>query len=158
MNSSQQIKIIPFDLPKAKTKENPKGLEVITVDGHKCRILDTERKDSKYNVVVAIDFIEKELIVAYSKNGKIKSENISEEHPKDLRLIQPITKRLMTNQELSWWLREHSEEHRECTYFNTSGGIWFTHAYNETDAHKEVKSNIRIRSNGGPWKIPFKEY
>lgn len=101
MNNPQQFKIIPFDLSKAKTKENLKGLEVITVDGHKCRILDTERKDSKYNVVVAIDFVEKELIVAYDKNGKIKNENISEEHPKDLRLVQPVIKRLMTNQELS---------------------------------------------------------
>lgn len=155
MDSQQQTKVIPFDLSKAKTKENPKGLEVVTLDGHKCRILDTERKDPRYNIVVAIEFTkDKETIIAYKKSGRIENEDSSNEHPKDLRLIQPVTKRLMTNQELSWWLREHSEEHRECTYFNTHGGIWFTHAYDETNAHQEVKSNIRIRSNGGPWRLP----
>ena len=81
----------------------------------------------------------------------------SEQELEPYEMIEKETKtRRMTNQELSWWLRDHSEEHREwCS-------VLAEHAYSVYDYHSieadfEVSENIRIRKNGGEWMEPLIE-
>lgn len=68
---------------------------------------------------------------------------------------QEPKKRLMTNQELSWWLRDCPEEHRE--WRNWDGTVMICYNYEECLQGKSCPTNIRIRSNGGEWKEPLVE-
>ena len=144
-----KFKVIPFDLAKAKTKDNPDGLKVVTREGKEVEIIAVDDRWSRpiFTLIVPDDIVE-----TYKKTGKYTT---LDEHEYDLLLKQPITKRRMTNRELAWWLRDCSEEHRECSY--TSEGVYSTYAYNNSQADEEVKSGIRIRSNGGEWREPLIE-
>ena len=156
------IKLIPFDVTKAKTPKNPGGLEIVTRDNHKVKILTTNRRDS-CNIVTLVEVFDshrrklRDVVIEYFPSGKSLSGNEN----LDLFLKQPVKPRRMTNQELAWWLREHQEEHREFTYDPTNQGdglVRYEHAYNSLRAHEEVDGFIKIRSNGGEWKDPiFKE-
>lgn len=59
----------------------------------------------------------------------------------------------MTNRELSWWLHEHPEEHRE--YMFKDNWISSHFNYNVRNAEEEVSCFILIRSNGGEWEDPL---
>ena len=62
----------------------------------------------------------------------------------------------MTNQELSWWLRDHLEEHREY-YFDGKyyrGVVRSQFDYNKGSEDKEVRAGYYIRKNGGEWQEP----
>lgn len=75
-------------------------------------------------------------------------------HNRDLFFsIKKVTRR-MTNQELSFWLMEHPEEHRE-TMFKEGDWISSIFNYNIKNADEEVSSCILIRSNGGSWREPL---
>lgn len=62
----------------------------------------------------------------------------------------------MTHQELSWWLRDCPEEHREYGFCDDEGVRYF-HTYRKDSADKEVGKEYRIRRNGGEWEEPLVE-
>lgn len=76
------------------------------------------------------------------------------EHNRDLFFSIKDKTRRMTNQELSWWLRELPEEHREIMF---KDGDWISSNfnYNVKNANEEVDDCIVIRSNGKEWKEPL---
>lgn len=66
--------------------------------------------------------------------------------------------RLMTNQELSWWLQDG--KHREYAYIDTYDSSILCCNYFEyfdTDANLPVSGTIKIRENGGEWREPLVE-
>lgn len=74
--------------------------------------------------------------------------------PSDYR-IKPQTKtRRRTYQELSNWLRECPQEHREWKRAN-SKYVYVVLGYDEDDANEEVSSDILIRRNHGEWEEPL---
>lgn len=149
-------KLIPFDLSRAKTPENPSGLEVVTRDNRKVRIVDAHRR-GHCPIIAYIETIKGSLVeddaASYDVNGKW----ISTESDLDLFLKEPINNRRMTYQELAWWLRDCPEEHREYIYVNTDGSeglIQHELAYSGKDAD-EIADSYLIRRNGGEWRIPI---
>lgn len=74
---------------------------------------------------------------------------------KKLHKIGEIKTRKMTHQELSWWLRDCPEEHRECKFL---GGhtVYSSYGFNEKEANTPIE-NIFIRKNGGEWQEPLVE-
>lgn len=75
---------------------------------------------------------------------------------KELHKIEEVKKRRMTHQELSWWLRDCPEEHREYSFCDDEGVRYF-HTYRKDSADKEVEKEYRIRRNGGEWEEPLIE-
>ena len=77
---------------------------------------------------------------------------------KELHKIKKEVKtRRMTNQELSWWLREHPEEHREMTYSDEDNYVSSDITYLKSEANIQVYEKIVIRKNGGEWEEPLIE-
>lgn len=66
-----------------------------------------------------------------------------------------VKKRVMTYQEVAWWLRRNPEEFREWK-FRDCDGVNTDLGYNESKAHQPAKY-ILIRKNGGEWKEPLIE-
>ena len=157
VETKQQIKLIPFDVTKAKTPKNPGGLEIVTRDNHKVEILTTNRRDS-CNIVTLVEVFDshrrklRDAVIEYFPSGKALSGNEN----LDLFLKQPVRPRRMTYRELSWWLQEHPEEHRE-NKFKDGDWISATFNYNINNAEEEVSDCILIRSNGGEWHEPIFE-
>ena len=75
---------------------------------------------------------------------------------KELHKIEEVKKRRMTHQELSWWLRDCPEEHREYGFCDDEG-VRYSHTYRKDSADKEVEKEYRIRRNGGEWEEPLIE-
>lgn len=76
--------------------------------------------------------------------------------PEDYRIKpQPKTRR-RTYQELSNWLRECPQEHREFKRAD-SKYVYVVLGYDEDDANEEVSSDILIRRNNGKWEEPLIE-
>lgn len=153
----QKFKIIPFCLEKAKTPENPNGLDVVTRVGNDVKIICSDYK-GEYNkpIVGLVQNYRKsqyERCFVFYEDGRFNSVGIDDD---DLFLKEPIVSHRMTNQELAWWLKEHPEEHRELKYA-TSSMIYTEHIYDEDSANEEVCINNRIRSNGGKWREPLIE-
>lgn len=144
-------KKIQFDLSKAKTPDNPNGLEVITKDGRNVRIICTD-KLGEYPVVALVCFYNGLEYAHFYTLGGIVSFN---DNALDLVLKEPIKSRRMTNQELSKWLREKPEEFREVT--NMHNLIGSIHSYFEEYKNLEVGPDLLIRSNYGEWKEPLVE-
>lgn len=148
----QNFKLIPFCLEKAKTPSNPNGLDVVTRGGKNVKIICSDFKGIVPIIgIIQTDFYE--VCYTFYANG---CKRLVGEEDDDLFLKEPITLRRMTHQELSWWLREHSEEHRELKY-KSSPHILTTYPYSEVEAKEEVSSECFIRSNGGEWKEPLIE-
>ena len=61
--------------------------------------------------------------------------------------------RLMTFQELSDWLRDSPEEHREYKYVDSST-VRNSYAYREEDTSK-LADDIWVRRNHGEWEEPL---
>lgn len=70
-----------------------------------------------------------------------------------------IKTRRMTNQELSWWLRDHPEEHRECRFETASFEceIFTDYPYLDSAKDCEVPDKYYIRKNGREWQEPLVE-
>lgn len=64
-----------------------------------------------------------------------------------------VKKRVMTYQEVAWWLRRNPEEFREWK-FRDCDGVNTDLGYNESKAHQPAKY-ILIRKNGGEWEEPL---
>ena len=136
---------------------------VETRDGRKVEIFTTTRENEDTHVVVGVMGEPKskgekhsDYYTSWTKEGKFYST--ATDCVGDLFFSAKKKKRRMTNQELAWWLREHSEEHREFTYdptYQGDGLVRYEHAYNSLRAHEEVDGFIKIRSNGGEWKEPL---
>ena len=156
METEPQIKLIPFDVTKAKTHQNPDGLEVVTKNNQKVEILTTSKCGNPYHIVALVEIVDtyhnkvSDRIVSYSHEG------ISQFNEDDIQLFlkQPVRPRRMTYKELSWWLQEHPEEHRE-TKFKQGNWIATYFTYTVENADEEVSNCILIRANGGEWKEPL---
>lgn len=147
-------KTIPFDVNRI----NEEGVEVITRNGKSVRIICVDKKIDGdlyiYPIVALISYINKngtpyELTELYTQKGKIN--NNDEDRPHDLFLKVSIETRRMTNQELSWWLRDCPEEHREYK-FKTNPIVYHEYIYHDDDPDKAIDERIIIRSNGGEWE------
>ena len=89
------------------------------------------------------------LLMDWLKKGYVSFQNVTE-----VVFSYGYTRRRMTNQELSWWLRECPGEHRECKFGYNNEGVFSTYTYNDSLAHEEVSTDIVIRTNGGEWREP----
>lgn len=154
----KNYKTIPFDVNRI----NEEGVEVITRNGKSARIICVDKKIdanlSYYPIVALVSYINKnstpyELTAHYTRKGKT---NNNEDSPEDLFLKIPVKTRRMTYQELSWWLRECPEEHREYK-FKTNPLIYHEYIYKDDDVNEVIDNRILIRSNGGEWKEPLIE-
>lgn len=157
----EDFRLIPFDLKRAKTPENPNGLEVVTGRGNDVRIICTDKISNEYPIVGLLrpDSDSLESVRTYKENGIALVYTSEDDH---LYLKGPVTQRRMTNRELSWWLREHPEEHREFIYFleedndKEHRSVHSVFDYISGRSNEPVDS-ILIRSNGGEWHEPFIE-
>lgn len=148
---SKNYKLIPFDIQRAKTPSNPNGLEVVTEDNISVRIICTDRCYEYPIVGLVRSDSEVECVNSYKKNGLAYPGDVC------LCLKEPVKPRRMTEQELSWWLREHPEEHRELSRGRDDGTVFTSFAYNDNRCDDEVPEDYRIRTHGGEWKEPLIE-
>lgn len=145
----KEYKIVPFDVEKAKA-----GAEVVTrKDKYKVEILKYDVIDESPIVAVFTFSNGTQCVSTYHLNGKrFRTDNSDF----DLRIRKEVNYRRLTNQELSWWLRECPEEHREYK-FKTNPLIYHDYIYKDDDVNKVIDDRILIRSNGGEWKEPLIE-
>lgn len=143
----KKYKTIPFDVNRI----NEEGVKVVTRNGKNVRILCTDANNMR-NIFGLINS-ELDYSAWWYSNGRVYSDY---EVGTDLFLQVPIKTRRMTNQELSWWLRECPEEHREYK-FKTNPLIYHEYIYKDDDVNKVIDDRILIRSNGGEWKEPLIE-
>lgn len=140
---------IPFDIKKAQS-----GAKVVTRDRRSVRILDYNLKSIDTPIVAAVMEDTYEPVFKYKINGKHECKSLYEF---DLFIEEEVKYRRMTNQELSWWLRDHPEEHREICH-SCENVVFSRFHYALEDANKEVENDdIRIRKNGGEWQEPLIE-
>lgn len=76
-----------------------------------------------------------------------------EGHPSDYRIKKEPKIRYRTYQELSDWVRDCPEEHREWKYAD-SDTVFVVCEYAEDDANEEA-TDVLIRSNHGEWQKPL---
>lgn len=81
----------------------------------------------------------------------------TDKNKRDLVFSLKKTTRRMTNYELSKWLKEKSEEHREWKREHTINVCSF-YIYKEEDQDVECDKDIFIRSNKGEWRKPLIEF
>lgn len=143
----ENYKRIPFDVNRI----NEEGVKVVTRDGRNVRILCTDANNER-NIFGLINS-ERDYSAWWYPNGRVYS---GYEVGTDLLLQVPIKTRRMTNQELSWWLRECPEEHREYK-FKTNPLIYHDYIYKDDNVNEVIDDRIVIRSNGGEWKEPLIE-
>lgn len=152
---------IPFDIELAK-----KGAKVMTRCGCNVRIGFFDLKNDEYPILGAVEDSSgrEESIYSFTEDGKcaiIDDEHKdNEEDVFDLFIevddeIEEVELRLMTHQELSDWLRNCPEEHREFKYVGGSAVIT-SHDYYETETNTPADS-ILVRKNHGEWEKPLIE-
>ena len=76
---------------------------------------------------------------------------------RELHKIGKVKTRRMTYQELSWWLRDKPEEHRELKMSVDDDQIMDSIYYYENETNVTVSKDIIIRKNGGEWMEPLIE-
>lgn len=154
----ERYKLIPFDISKAKTPKNPKGLEVVTTNGTAVTIVFTDFRseelnsndDSLFPILAVIHGEDSDMSALYSRGGDMADDDNCDNF---LYLKEPVTpRRRMTHKELSWWLIENPEEHRE---WKLGKFIENSFCYEEDLQDNEVDETILIRSNGGEWHEPL---
>lgn len=91
----------------------------------------------------------------YNETIAIKDQDEYEYPPMNAKQIEVKTRK-MTNQELSWWLRDCQQERREVCRVDEDT-IYSRYIYRKCDANEEVDHDIRIRKNGGEWQEPLIE-
>lgn len=152
----QNFKLIPFDLEKAKTLENPNGLDVVTRKGNDVKIIYSNyRGECDKPIIGLVQNYRKshyERCFVFYEDGRFNPVGIDND---DLFLKEPIKSRRMTNQELAWWLGECPNEHRE---YKTKTGFIVSNSYeyDVNKAHYDCR-DVLIRSNGGEWREPLIE-
>ena len=155
-------RLIDFDIKKAKTPNNPNGLEVVTKHSYPVTILSTNYRsvqtdsdgNCRYPILAVFHGLCLDRTVCYDTNG------CSDENSEfDLCLKEPIAQRRMTNRELSKWLRDCPEEYREVKghYKNNGSAICSYYSYYEDYAEEPVVESAMIRSNYGEWHEPLVE-
>lgn len=143
-----KTKRVPFDIERAK-----QGAKLVTRSGRSVRIVDYNVKND-FPILALIGINDKEIPKSFTNTGK---DNIyDEENSYDLFIEEELADKVprMTNQQLSWWLREHPEEHREY-HLEGESCVCFTYHYSLDYADEEVDEHIRIRRNGGAWELPL---
>lgn len=73
----------------------------------------------------------------------------------DLRIKPEPTKRRMTEQELSDWLRDCPQEHREMK--DKFSDVFHVYNYSDFEANKPCGKDVLIRRNHGDWEEPLIE-
>ena len=153
-----KYKTIPFDVNRI----NEKGVQVVTRNGLSVRILCFDAHSDNYPIVGLIkredgnELCNSWTVEGYNSHYYRHQEQVSE-RLFDLFLQVPIKGRRMTNQELSWWVRDCPEEHREmkCNFLKTDALIYHTYEYEEDEANDECSEYVLIRRNGGEWEKPL---
>lgn len=86
-------------------------------------------------------------------------DDMAEKEVKQKSSFNEFGFRRMTNQELSWWLRDHPEEHRECRFETASFEceIFTDYPYLDSAKDCEVPDKYYIRKNGREWQEPLVE-
>jgi hypothetical protein len=143
-----KTRLIPFDINKAKA-----GAKIITRGGLSARITDYAIKDKEHPILGLVDSGLYETPETFTNKGRAISNN--EESDYDLFIEEEVKLRRMTRQELSDWLRDCPEEHREYRYAGDKD-VYNTYDYPEDEAFELVK-NILIRRNHGKWQEPLIE-
>ncbi len=88
---------------------------------------------------------------------KIKyKDDMAEKEVKQKSSFNEFGFRRMTNQELSWWLRDHPEECREFKYEGGGDYVYSSYDYTINQANTQVWGKL-IRRNGGEWQEPLVE-
>lgn len=154
-----KTKKVPFDIEKAR-----RGAKIVTRNGCPVRIGFFDLKDEEHPIVGAVETDGGEVVCSFTKDGRRavedeESRNDAFKNVFDL-FIEEVKTRKMTYKELSWWLREHPEEHREYTHEDIRKSSWNVYScydYNTSYADEEVNEYIRIRKNGGEWQEPLIE-
>lgn len=146
----KNYKIVPFDINRI----NEEGVKVVTREKHNVKILTTTAKSIYPIIGLITSDISDDLCKEWNLNGWVYNDSNSSAF--DLFLQVPIKTRRMTNQELSWWLRDCPQEHREVREKH-GYTVYQTYEYFECDADKPLKDCVLIRSNGGEWKEPLIE-
>ena len=123
--------------------------------GYKVTIYNTNRDHKYYKVGGEIHTKREDAINTWASNGKYQKDKPKDDF--DLFFSPKKTVRRMTNQELSWWLMEHKEEHREWKREFGTMTVSSTYTYFEDEAAEECDNAILIRSNGGEWREPLIE-
>ena len=132
--------------------QGPDSIEVNAIKPatkKQCDLLFQKMKEAGYEW----DFERKEL-------KKIKYKNdMAEKEVKQKSSFNEFGFRRMTNQELSWWLRDHPEEHRECRFETASFEceIFTDYPYLDSAKDCEVPDKYYIRKNGREWQEPLVE-
>lgn len=145
----------PFNIDNfISNEETP----VETKNGHKVYIHITKRINDKYSFYQIIGEILYEGnswgLYEWSKEGKFEQ---TEDSNRDLVFSLKKTTRRMTNYELSKWLKEKSEEHREWKREHTINVCSF-YVYKEEDQDIECDKDIFIRSDKDEWRKPLIEF
>lgn len=139
-------RIIPFDIEKAKA-----GAEVVTKkDELKVEIIKYDLKCNSPILAIINYKSGSQQAAVYNLDGTLYNRDL------DLRIKEEVKQRRMTNQELSWWLRDCPEEHREYK-FKTNPIVYHCYIYYNDDPNKPIDDRILIRSNGGEWREPIIE-
>lgn len=129
---------------------------VETRDGRKVTIISTERISNTKRIVGDIQGDMRRpgiMLCDWYKDGHYYND-INDD--KDLFFSVKKKTRRMTNQELSFWLIEHPEEHREI-YDKGDNTIYSSYSYQKDKAFHECPDSILICYNGGEWKEPLIE-
>lgn len=145
-----KYKTIPFDVNRI----NEEGVQIVTRDGRNARVICTNCHGTDGKTLLALaNNTSYEFVVLLYENGRF---NRNKEDSYDLFMRVPCKYRKMTKQELSWWLRDCPEEHREWK-FDYIDNIYCIRDYDECEANDECDETILIRRNGGEWKEPLIE-
>ena len=162
----EKFKLIPFDLQRAKTPSNPDGLEVVTKgDSESVTIAATDFRssrrhpngDSLYPILAITHSKFGDRTAFYTCSGLIADDDECDYPGDTLYLKEPIKPRRMTNKELSWWLRDCPEEHRELKYGIDGPNVYADYNYPETNQNSSCHADIVVRRNGGEWFEPLIE-
>jgi len=144
-------KIIPFDLSRI----HEEGVRVITRNKRAVRVLRSDSDDAR-PITAMIASADNDEVFIHTFDYFIDGMRYLDESEFDLLLEVPIQYRRMTHQELSWWLRDHPEEHRE--WMRGDGlRVWSVFEYSLARASDPCDPNTMIRSNGGEWRDPLIE-
>lgn len=131
---------------------------VETKNRHKVFIHITKRVNDKFSFYQIIGEMQYEdtgwCLYRWSKEGKFDE---TENSNRDLVFSLKKTTRRMTNYELSYWLKQNSEEHREWKREHTINVCSF-YVYKEEDQDVECDKDILIRSDKDEWRKPLIEF
>lgn len=147
-------RMIPFDIELAK-----QGAKVVTRGGFYVRLIDYHIQNDERPILGLILEDGKERPQNFTKTGNLYNDGMESRF--DLFIEEEVDeqKRRMTVQQLSWWLRDCPNEHREYMYKSKADepNVHIIYPYCVIEADEEVDADIYIRRNGGEWKEPLVE-